>query len=140
MFSACFIFTLCYPQPDGCAYWDKISEKSGITYENGKNKGFIELNVTVTEKTQSTGTEDILDIDLKIYPNPFTDVVHIMDADVAAFHVVSLKVINTAGMIVHSQMITRPDETVRLEHLPSGVYFFLLEKDGKSTTVKVVKE
>ena len=37
-------------------------------------------------------------------------------------------------------MITTPDETIRLEHLPAGVYLFMFEKDGKEKTVKVVKE
>ena len=47
---------------------------------------------------------------------------------------------NAAGVVVHTQMITNPDETIRLEHLPAGVYFFMFEKDGKEKTVKVVKE
>jgi hypothetical protein len=43
------------------------------------------------------------------------------------------------GGIVHTQQITNADETIRLEHLPAGVYFFTIEKDGKTKTVKVIK-
>ena len=53
---------------------------------------------------------------------------------------VPLHVVNTAGMVVHTQMITNNDETILLEHLPAGVYFFMIENGKQSKTVKVVKE
>jgi hypothetical protein len=53
---------------------------------------------------------------------------------------VQVQVINAAGVAVHTQIITGDDEILHLEHLPSGVYFFRFEKDGKTKTVKVVKE
>ena len=28
---------------------------------------------------------------------------------------------------------------LRLEHLPAGAYFFIIEKDGKAKTIKVIK-
>ena len=51
----------------------------------------------------------------------------------------NLCIINAAGVIVHTQKITSPDETLLLEHLPAGVYFFTVEKDGKVKTEKIVK-
>ena len=78
--------------------------------------------------------------DLNIYPNPFTDAVRITGvAAETRGHAPLLKVINAAGAVVHTQMITSADETIPLEHLPAGVYFFLFEKDGKTKTVRVVK-
>jgi len=41
---------------------------------------------------------------------------------------------------VHVQKIASPDETIRLEHLPAGMYLFCLEKEGKVKTVKVIRE
>ncbi|MDR1864715.1 MAG: T9SS type A sorting domain-containing protein [Bacteroidales bacterium] len=35
--------------------------------------------------------------------------------------------------------MTAQDETVHLEGLPAGMYFFRLEKDGKTKTVKGIK-
>jgi len=36
-------------------------------------------------------------------------------------------------------MITSPDVTIHLAHLPAGMYFFSLEIAGKTLTVKVIK-
>jgi hypothetical protein len=34
--------------------------------------------------------------------------------------------------------VTGTDETIHLERLPAGLYLFLLEKDGKTKTLKIV--
>jgi uncharacterized repeat protein (TIGR02543 family) len=91
-----------------------------------------------------TGTvETLRATSLQIYPNPFTDAVRITcaAATVETRHALSLQlhIINASGVMVHTQTITNPDETIHLEHLPAGVYFFVLEKDGKTKTEKVVK-
>ena len=89
--------------------------------------------------------------ELKIYPNPFTGAVRLTGAvaDVGAGlapaqqkgrgQAVPLQIIDMTGAVVHTQTIIGADETLRLEHLPAGVYFFLFEKDGKTKTVRVVK-
>ena len=109
------------------------------------------VNFTVNDNTKTitpdkpnmiTGTNDDFAPDLKIYPNPFTGELHITGAMVVeTWHAASLQiqVINSAGIIVHTQMITSPGETIRLEHLPPGVYFLRLIIEGKEKTVKVVK-
>ena len=71
---------------------------------------------------------------IQVYPNPFTGEIRITGADGC-----TLRVINSAGVAVHIQMINTSEETVRLEDLPAGVYFFRFEKDGQSQTVKTVK-
>jgi len=78
---------------------------------------------------------------LQIYPNPFTGAVRIVGAVVETWHATSLKVqiINAAGNIVHTQMLSSPDETIILEHLPAGIYFFRFEMNGMTKTVKVTK-
>jgi hypothetical protein len=40
---------------------------------------------------------------------------------------------------MHTQQISSSGETIRLEHLPNGIYFFRIEKDGKTETVKMIK-
>ena len=67
-------------------------------------------------------------------PYPFADEVHITAAEGCR-----LQVFSAAGVIVHTQKITLLDETLRLSGLPEGVYFFLLDRDGKTQAVKVVK-
>ena len=109
------------------------------------------VNFTVNAGTQTvtpgkptlsglTGTEDVFAFDLKIYPNPFTDAVRIIFTDaVETWHAASLHIINAAGIIVHTQTITSPDETIHLGHLPAGMYIFRIEKDGKVKTFKIIK-
>ena len=82
-----------------------------------------------------TSAENLFALDLNVYPNPFTDAVRITSANGC-----TLQVINAAGVVVHTQTLANPDEIIRLEHLPAGVYFFRLETDGKEKTVKAVKQ
>ena len=89
------------------------------------------------------GVENIFFTDLKVYPNPFTDRVWITGATTITTkgQASLLKVINAVGVIVHTQEINSPDETILLEHLPAGVYFFMVEKNevAKERNVKTVK-
>ena len=72
---------------------------------------------------------------LKIYPNPFTNVLHITGAENC-----TLRVMDAAGATIHIQKITNANENIRLEQLSAGVYFFHLEKDEQKIIVKVVKD
>jgi len=51
-----------------------------------------------------------------------------------------LRVVNAAGAVIHVQKIESPDEMLRLEHLPAGVYIFCMEKEGNVKTISVAKE
>jgi hypothetical protein len=94
----------------------------------------------------STGTEDVFAANLKVYPNPFTDAIHITGI-VETWRIstslneraTSLRVINTAGAIVYTRMITHSDETIHLGHLPAGMYIIRLENGRMAKTVKVIK-
>ena len=86
-----------------------------------------------------TSAEVLFAPDLKIYPNPFTDAVHIAGVDIETGRMPLLQVINSSGMTIHTQLITKPDEIIRLHHLPAGVYFFRVEKDGRVRTLKGVR-
>ena len=106
--------------------------------------GNVEAMKTTAEITIKlivpTSVADFAFPDLQIYPNPFTGEVRITGAVVETLRATSLQIINAARTVVHTQMISNPDETLRLGYLPAGVYFFRLEQDGKAQTVKVVKE
>ena len=58
---------------------------------------------------------------------------------VETWHAASLQIINSAGVVVHTQTITAPDVTLRLDYLPAGAYFFTIESGKESKTVKVMK-
>jgi len=104
--------------------------------------GNITLYAKWTTASVTGAVETWRSASLQIYPNPFTDAVRIIGAgavETGSVTSVQIRIINAAGVVVHTQIITGNDETIRLEHLPAGVYFFRLEKDGKAETVKVVR-
>jgi len=51
-----------------------------------------------------------------------------------------LQVITVTGVLVHTQRIINPDETIRLDHLPAGMYIFRVERNGKMKTVRAITE
>ena len=111
--------------------------------------GDMMLYAKWTQKTVTGVVETLRATSLQIYPNPFTDAVRITWTDVGAGlapaqstgrgQAVPLRVTNAAGVTVHTQTFTTSDETINLKHLPAGVYFFILEIDGKTKTEKAVK-
>jgi hypothetical protein len=72
---------------------------------------------------------------LKLYPNPFTNILHITNSE--GYNV---KILSQTGAIVHTQKITSSVEILHLQHLSTGVYFLRLEKDGQIKTMKIVKQ
>ena len=114
-----------------------------ITFANGITKRTINFTVNGDTNTITpdvlTSAAELLFCDLSLYPNPFADEVRISGFPADMLHATSLHVINTAGVIVHTQMITNPVEPIRLAFLPAGIYFFRMETDGKEKTMKGVK-
>jgi len=126
---------------------------SEISLSENKNLTDIDFILDVDEgkiivKDVTTGTNEIPDAGIKIYPNPFTDVLRIT-GEVEMWraasllyqtrHATSLHIINVAGTIVHTQMMTNPDETIQLGHLPAGMYILRLENGERTKTVKIIK-
>ena len=80
-----------------------------------------------------TETEDFLP-DLKIYPNPFSGTLRLAGAEGC-----SLQVITEDGIVVHTQKLLSPLETILLEHLWTGVYFFCVSNGNQTKMIKGVK-
>jgi len=89
-----------------------------------------DFNIIVSELTS------IIDLEkhnvLNVFPNPFTDEIHIVNAEIGSM----LYVLNTAGLVVHSQRITRSTETIHLGRLPADAYILRIGKQ----TIRVVKQ
>ncbi|MBK1895725.1 T9SS type A sorting domain-containing protein [Chryseobacterium paridis] len=73
--------------------------------------------------------------DLKVYPNPFSDILNISDIS----KVKSVSVSDIAGRLVKT--ITNPGSALQLGELKSGMYLVTLEmKDGSKQTIKTIKK
>lgn len=72
---------------------------------------------------------------IKVYPNPFADVLNISDIS----KVKSASISDIAGRLVKT--VSNPDSTLHLGELKSGMYLVTLEmKDGSKQTIKVIKK
>ncbi len=73
--------------------------------------------------------------DMKIYPNPFTEKVHITGAEGYM-----LNIMNTSGVTVRTHIITNANETITFGNYPAGVYLFYLYKGKQSVILKAIKK
>lgn len=90
-------------------------------------------DVTV-EFDAATGTEESLEDRLKVYPNPFADMLTISGADGC-----SLRIVDVAGAVILNKEISASHEQINLNHLTPGVYFCHIQKEKQVKVVKVVK-
>ena len=91
--------------------------------------------VSIGESTGNVETHCNASVQPQAYPNPFTDVLRIAKAEGYMLHV-----LNPNGIVVHTQRINSPIESINLQHLSAGAYVLRLEKDGQIRTITVVKQ
>ncbi|WP_172277181.1 T9SS type A sorting domain-containing protein [Chryseobacterium sp. LAM-KRS1] len=85
----------------------------------------------------SLGTSEVANAKntIKVYPNPFADVLNISDVS----KVKSVSVSDVAGRLVKT--IANPTSVLQLGELNSGMYLITLElKDGSKQTIKTIKK
>lgn len=70
-----------------------------------------------------------LNSNLSVYPNPASDVITFELTGLAGRG--KLILLNALGQRMHSQEIQNGASNVSISHLPSGLYFYRLEKDGQ---------
>lgn len=93
------------------------------------------VNVTVNAACLGTSETAELKDSIKVYPNPFTDVLNISNAE----NVKSITVTDLAGRLLKT--IEKPGSELNLSDLKSGVYMITLYlKDGTQKTVKSIKK
>jgi len=95
----------------------------------------VSIDKVVTVEFESTvGIDDILFANLQVHPNPFTHQVMVSGAANS-----TLEVVNVLGAVVYTHTITSDRETIELNQLSSGVYFFRVTKEGQSKTLQVIR-
>ena len=93
-----------------------------------------QVTATVDVGCLSTSETDAKDR-LKVYPNPFSDVIYISDIS----KVKNIRISDASGKMVSS--IAKPASELRLTELPPGMYIILLEmNDGSAQTIKTIKK
>ncbi|MCI3938666.1 T9SS type A sorting domain-containing protein [Chryseobacterium aahli] len=72
---------------------------------------------------------------IKVYPNPFADVLNISDVK----NVKSISIVDLAGRVVKT--IEKPSSSLQLRELNSGMYMVILNmNDGSRQTIKAIKK
>ncbi|MCL2412695.1 MAG: M6 family metalloprotease domain-containing protein [Bacteroidales bacterium] len=115
--------------------WLRIPGTYIDTLENILNcDSIVRLVLTVIpNETSIQPVELISELELiTIVPNPFSDKIIITNAKVGN----TLYVLNLSGVIVHTQRITSQTETIRLGHLPQGVYILRIDE----LSIRIVKQ
>ncbi|MDR6920541.1 T9SS type A sorting domain-containing protein [Chryseobacterium sp. 2987] len=97
----------------------------------------MEGEFTIAIKNASLGTSEVSKEKdkIKVYPNPFTDVLNIADIS----KVGSITISDVSGRQVKN--INVPSSVLHLEDLKQGMYLVILNmKDGSKQTVKVIRK
>ena len=107
-----------------------------------KDIEYINFMVDGIEKTIISESETLTEApswqarNLKVYPNPTTDVLHVSGLE----GVYTVKMINILGQLLSSVNGSSPELMLNVGHLPSGMYFLRIESNKKTTTHKIIKQ
>lgn len=99
-----------------------------------RNRLFLD-DISITQSSLGTAETIAANKGVKIYPNPFTDIINISEfKDIKA-----VKVTDVAGRTLKT--IENPTKEINLNSLNSGLYLITLYfKDGSQNTVKAIKK
>lgn len=93
--------------------------------------------LSYAEIAAALGTNEMVSNEkgIKVYPNPFADVLNISDVK----NVKSVSVVDIAGRLVKT--IEKPNSALQLGELKSGMYIVVLNmNDGSKQTIKAIKK
>jgi uncharacterized repeat protein (TIGR02543 family) len=106
--------------------------------DTNSNRQFVLRNHTTKsatfEPTSTNIIEAVSESDLKVYPNPFTNILHITEAEGY-----TLRIMTQNGVLVHTQRISSNLEALKLQYFSAGIYVLQLIKNGKIKTIRIVK-
>lgn len=104
-------------------------------YSNSDDE--LEDTFTIAISTDFLGTSETGDHkrEIQIYPNPFTDLLNISEAE----NIKSVMITDMAGRTV--KMINNPGSSLHLSDLKSGMYILtILKNDGSKQSLKMIKK
>ncbi|WP_294243258.1 T9SS type A sorting domain-containing protein [uncultured Chryseobacterium sp.] len=107
----------------------------GVWNYSSSNNG--QFQISAYDSSLTLATNEVKDIKntIKVYPNPFSEILNISDAG----NVKNVLVVDLAGRLVKT--IANPSSVLQLGELKEGLYVVTLEmKDGSKQSVKVIKK
>jgi len=110
------------------------AEENSVFYILTEQMGSESFTWEIVKESESAVETGILSA-INLYPNPFDQEVLIVHAEDCR-----LQVFNLEGVQVFTQQLTQTREAVRFDELPSGIYFFRLEKDGQTVSFTAIKK
>lgn len=122
--------TISVPTLSGNTYYVNVGHYSGWTDEP---EGAFTINIT----KNSLGTSEVAANKniVKVFPNPFSDVITI--SDIAK--VKSVSVTDISGRVI--RVIENPASEIHLGELKQGLYLLMLDmKDGSKQVIKTIKK
>ena len=85
----------------------------------------------------ATGIEDVLDKELRIYPNPVIDLLHLDNLK----QVKRVNLHSITGKTILYKNVSNSNEVLNIGHLSQGIYILILDlEDGSRITRKVIKQ
>jgi hypothetical protein len=76
---------------------------------------------------------------MKIFPNPFEDIVNISCSDVMNNNSY-LRIYNSLGALVYSAELKKNNVKIDLSNLATGLYFLKFENQNKLSVKKIIKK
>jgi len=107
---------------------------SGGTWENWKAINGVFTAAAGTASTCVLGINDFVADAVTVYPVPFDTEIHFNGLDKAA-----VTITDSQGRKVYENKSVRSDATISTSSFPAGVYVISIEKDGKKSTRKIVR-
>lgn len=84
------------------------------------------------------GIEEMSDsLGVLVYPNPTSDVLNISSQKAK---IDSVSIVDAAGRTVLSNKLSNNSGSIKIGHLPKGVYILTLKLDGQTVTKKIIKK
>lgn len=89
-------------------------------------------------KLSITNVDDILNLDLKLYPNPTADILNVSFN--SGFLELEYSVFNSSGDKLKNGTIIQPNQQINFQRYSSGTYLVkFFYSDGKTDTYKIIK-
>lgn len=114
----------------GTVYYVNVGQ-----YDDSSNEAEDTFTINITSDFLATSEASDVKTKVKVYPNPFSDVIQISDTE----NVKSVFITDMLGRTLKT--IENPGSVIHLNDLKSGMYILtLIMKDGSKQSVKVIKK